>query len=84
MRDEEVEDGSGKDVEGQRGDEEMKGRKGSLTLFERWIVEDGFVGEDLIDEESLAGGRCLSLAQRRKGGGVSVFLDAFRPQRGLG
>lgn len=53
-RDEEAKEGSGEDVEGTGGDEEMKRGKGALTLSEGRVVEDGLVYEDLKSEQTLA------------------------------
>ena len=53
-RDEEAKEGSGEDVEGTGGDEEMERGKGALTLSEGGVVEDGLVYEDLKREQTLA------------------------------
>lgn len=53
-RDEETEEWSGEDVEGEGSDEEMKSRKGALTLSEGRVVENGFVYEDLTNGQTLA------------------------------
>lgn len=53
-RDEEACPGSGEDVEGEGGDEEMKGCKGALTLSKGRVVEDGLIYEDLMSRQTLA------------------------------
>lgn len=53
-RDEEAKEGSREDIEGQGGDEEMKGCKCALTLSKGRVVEDGLVHEDLMNRQTLA------------------------------